>query len=68
MTEEPQLNSIQQRIAALNQSQLARPPGQEPFLRPTPERSVPVSPPPSYDSVVPPPARVQQEWTGSRPF
>ncbi|KAJ6051426.1 hypothetical protein N7460_001960 [Penicillium canescens] len=41
MTEEPQLNSIQQRIAALNQSQLARPPGPEPFLRPTPERSMP---------------------------
>ncbi|KAJ5295742.1 hypothetical protein PENANT_c001G11324 [Penicillium antarcticum] len=63
MTEEPQLNSIQQRIAALNQSQLARPPGPEPFLRPTPERSVPISPPPSYDSVVSPtrvPSRNEQ--------
>ncbi|CAI7569461.1 unnamed protein product [Penicillium bialowiezense] len=53
MTEEPQLNSIQQRIAALNQSQLARPPGgpEPPFLRPTPERSASANNPPSYDSI-----------------
>ncbi|CAG8361219.1 unnamed protein product [Penicillium salamii] len=53
MAEEPQLNSIQQRIAALNQSQLARPAGgpEPPFLRPTPERSASANNPPSYDSI-----------------
>ncbi|KAF9253548.1 hypothetical protein LCP9604111_1074 [Penicillium roqueforti] len=51
MAEDPQLNSIQQRIAALNQSQLARPPGGPgPSFRPT-ERSASVNNPPSYDAV-----------------
>lgn len=52
MAEDPQLNSIQQRIAALNQSQLARPPGGPgPSFRPTPERSASANNPPSYDAV-----------------
>ncbi|KAJ5102234.1 hypothetical protein NUU61_004456 [Penicillium alfredii] len=50
MTEEPQLGSIQQRIAALKQSQVARPDdGPEPFLRPATERSNSANNPPSYN-------------------
>ncbi|KAJ5120726.1 uncharacterized protein N7515_010114 [Penicillium bovifimosum] len=53
MTEEPQMSSIQQRIAALNQSQQARPPGgpEPPIFRPSPERSASANNPPSYDAV-----------------
>ncbi|KAJ5650410.1 uncharacterized protein N7484_004133 [Penicillium longicatenatum] len=50
MTEEPQLGSIQERIAALKQSQAAHPSGPEPPLfRPAAERGQPARPPPSYD-------------------
>ncbi|KAJ5783092.1 hypothetical protein N7457_004866 [Penicillium paradoxum] len=53
MAEESQMSSIQQRIAALNQSQLARPPGgpEPPILRPNPQRSASANNPPSYEAV-----------------
>lgn len=47
MAEEPQLGSIQQRIAALKQAQVARPPDDGPFPRPA-ERSKSANNPPSY--------------------
>ncbi|KAJ5953282.1 hypothetical protein N7454_000178 [Penicillium verhagenii] len=51
MTEEPQLGSIQERIAALKLSQATSPSGPEPPLfRPPADRGQPSSrPPPSYD-------------------
>ncbi|KAJ5718384.1 hypothetical protein N7488_004030 [Penicillium malachiteum] len=49
MTEEPQLGSIQDRIAALKQSQAARPSAEPPLFRPAADRSQSTNNPPSYN-------------------
>ena len=69
MTEEPQLGSIEQRIAALRQAQVAQPDVDPPFPRPGAERSKSANNPPSYNVTgsVLDSAAIGNEPAGDRP-